>query len=292
MAGLRIGDYRVDCVVDIERPFLEAQKFFPDLTDEMLAQCRAELPSGQITADGRLQMSFQSFVVKTRHHTILIDTCCGNNKDRPGRPEFDHLKTDYMATLARVGVKPEQVDFVMCTHLHWDHVGWNTTLTNGRWVPTFPNARYIIARKEFEHWDRCFQQGQKGIHLSSFEDSVLPVIRAERAVLVDSDYELDRGIWLEPCPGHSPGHVLINLASQGQQGIVCGDVIHHRLQLSFPDLSSVADADQALARQSRRALIERLADSPTLLLPAHFPSPAIGRVKRGGREFTYAAVCC
>ena len=124
MAGLRIGGYHVDSVVDIERPFLEARKFFPDLTDEMLAQGRAELPPGQITADGRLQMSFQSFVVKTGRHTILIDTCCGNDKERPGRPEFGHLKTDYIATLASAGVKPEQVDFVMCTHLHWDHVGW------------------------------------------------------------------------------------------------------------------------------------------------------------------------
>jgi glyoxylase-like metal-dependent hydrolase (beta-lactamase superfamily II) len=223
---------------------------------------------------------------------ILVDTCCGNDKERPGSPEFDHLKTDYIATLAAAGVQPEQVDFVMCTHLHWDHVGWNTSLAGGKWVPTFPNARYIIARKEFEYWDRCFRQGQKGIHISSFEDSVLPIMRAERAVLVDSDYELDRGIWLEPCPGHSPGHVLINLASQGQQAIVCGDVIHHRLQLSFPDLSSVADADQGLARQSRRALIERLADSPTFLLPAHFTSPAVGRIMRGGRAFTYTAVGC
>lgn len=289
MAGLSIGGNRIDCVVDVERPFLEAQKFLPGLTDDMLAHCRHVLPKGDITADGRLQMRFQSFVVKTGRHTILIDTCCGNGKDRSTRPEFHHLNTDYLATLAGAGVKPEQVDFVMCTHLHWDHVGWNTRLLDGQWVPTFPNARYIIAREEYDYWHARFQRGEEGIHLASFGDSVLPVMREGRALLVESDYEFDKGVWLEPCPGHSPGHVLINLASQGQHGIVSGDVIHHRIQLAFPDLSTTADADMELARLNRRALIERLADSATVLLPAHFPPPVFGRVVRCEQGYAYAA---
>ena len=287
MAKLSIGDFAVDCVVDLERPFLMAQAFFPDLTDEMLAHCRGVLPKADITPDGRLQMRFQSFLVRTARHTILIDTCCGNGKDRVGRPDFHHLNTDYIGALAAAGVKPEQVDFVMCTHLHWDHVGWNTRLLDGKWVPTFPNARYIIGRKEYDYWDARFQRGEEGIHLVSFADSVLPVMQENRAVLVDDDYELDKGIWLESCPGHSPGHVLINLASNEAHGVVSGDVIHHRIQLAFPELSTVADADMDLARSNRQALIERLAGTASLLLPAHFPPPIFGRIVRSRQGFAY-----
>jgi len=179
---------------------------------------------------------------------------------------------------------------VMCTHLHWDHVGWNTRLLDGKWVPTFPNARYIVGRTEYDYWHTRFQRGDEGIHLISFEDSVLPVVREGRAVVVDDDYELDKGIWLEPCPGHSPGHVLINLASNGARALASGDVIHHRIQLAFPELSTIADTDRALARTTRTALIERLADTPTVLLPAHFPPPVFGRVVRSGQGFGYAAV--
>jgi glyoxylase-like metal-dependent hydrolase (beta-lactamase superfamily II) len=290
MAQLNIGSFAIDCVVDIERPFLHAQTFFPDLTDDMFAHCRRVLPKGDLTGDGRLQMCFQSFLLRTGRHTILIDTCCGNGKDRASRPDFHHLNTNYIGALAEAGVKPEQVDFVMCTHLHWDHVGWNTRLLDGKWVPTFPNARYIIGRTEYDYWDARFQRGEEGIHLTSFADSVLPVMREGLAVLVDDTYELDKGLWLEPCFGHSPGHVLINLASNGAHGLVSGDVIHHRIQLAFPEMSTIADTDRALARVNRTALIERLADSPTILVPAHFPPPVFGRVARCEQGFAYAPI--
>ena len=290
MSHLNIGNFVIDCIIDLERPFLHAQTFFPDLTDDMFAHCRRVLPKGDLTPEGKLQMRFQSFLLRTGRHNILIDTCCGNDKHRPGRDDFDHLNTDYLGALARAGVRPEQVDFVMCTHLHWDHVGWNTRLLDGKWVPTFPNARYIVGRTEYDYWHTRFQRGDEGIHLISFEDSVLPVVREGRAVVVDDDYELDKGIWLEPCPGHSPGHVLINLASNGARALASGDVIHHRIQLAFPELSTIADTDRALARTTRTALIERLADTPTVLLPAHFPPPVFGRVVRSEQGFAYAAV--
>jgi glyoxylase-like metal-dependent hydrolase (beta-lactamase superfamily II) len=290
MAQLNIGDFAIDCVVDLERPFLHAQTFFPDLTDDMFAHCRKVLPKADFTPEGLLQMCFQSLLLRTGRHTILIDTCCGNGKDRLARPDFHHLNTDYIGALARAGVKPEQVDFVMCTHLHWDHVGWNTRLVDGKWVPTFPNARYIVGRTEYDHWDKRFQSGEQHIHLTSFADSVLPVMREGLAVVVEDDYELQKGIWLEPCHGHSPGHVLINLASNGVQGLASGDVIHHKIQLAFPEMSTIADTDRALARTNRMALIERLADSPTILLPAHFPQPVFGRVVRSDQGFAYAPV--
>jgi glyoxylase-like metal-dependent hydrolase (beta-lactamase superfamily II) len=290
MPHLNIGDFAVDCVVDLERPFIGAQAFFPDLTDDMLAHCRRVLPKTDILEDGRLRMRFQSFLVRTGRHNILIDTCCGNGKDRQPRPDFHHLNTDYLACLEATGVKPEQIDFVMCTHLHWDHVGWNTQLLGGKWVPTFPNARYIIGRTEYDYWHSRFERGEQGIHLTSFGDSVLPVIREEKAVLVDDDYEFDKGIWFEPCRGHSPGHVLINLSSKGALGVVSGDVIHHRIQLAFPAMSTVADADMAQARITRTALIERLAGSGSILLPAHFPPPVFGRVAKQDQGYTHVAL--
>jgi len=290
MAQLNIGDFAIDCVVDLERPFLHAQTFFPDLTDDMFAHCRKVLPPGDLTPDGRLQMRFQSLVVRTGRHTILIDTCCGNHKDRPGREDFHHLNTNYIGALAEAGVEPEQVDFVMCTHLHWDHVGWNTRLIDGKWVPTFPNARYIVARTEYDYWNARFERGEQGIHLLSFADSVMPVMREGLAVVVDDGYEFDRGLWFEPCFGHSPGHVLINLKSGGAHALASGDVIHHRIQLAFPELSTVADTDRALARKNREALIQRLADSPTILLPAHFPPPVFGRIVSGEQGFAHAPI--
>lgn len=290
MAQLNIGSFAIDCVVDLERPFLHAQTFFPDLTDDMFVHCRRVLGKQDLTPDGRLQMRFQSFLLITGRSTILIDTCCGNAKDRTSRPDFHHLNTDYIGALAAAGVKPEQVDFVMCTHLHWDHVGWNTRLIDGKWVPTFPNARYIIGRTEYDYWDTRFQRGEEGIHLTSFADSVMPVMREGLAVLVDDNYELDKGLRLEPCPGHSPGHVLINLSSNGAHGLVSGDVIHHRIQLAFPEMSTIADTDRALARVNRTALIERLADTPSILVPAHFPPPVFGRIARCKQGFAYAPV--
>jgi glyoxylase-like metal-dependent hydrolase (beta-lactamase superfamily II) len=290
MAQLKLGDFTVDCVVDLARPFLHAQTFFPDLTDDMFAHCRKVLPPGDLAPDGRLQMHFQSLLVRTPRHTILIDTCCGNHKERPGREDFHHLNTNYIGALAEAGVKPEQVDFVMCTHLHWDHVGWNTRLVDGKWVPTFPNARYIVGRTEYDYWNARFQRGEEHIHLISFADSVMPVMREGLAVVVDDTYEFDKGLWFEPCFGHSPGHVLINLKSNGVHGLASGDVIHHRIQLAFPEMSTIADTDRALARTNRTALIERLADSPTILLPAHFPPPVFGRIVRDGQAFAYAPV--
>src|SRR6201995_2887450 len=290
MTQLSVGDFQIDCVVDLERPFLHAQAFFPDLTDDMFEHCRGILPKGDLTPDGRLQMRFQSFLLRTGRQTILIDTCCGNGKHRPGRYNFDRLDTDYIGALARAGVTPEQVDFVMCTHLHWDHVGWNTRLLDGKWVPTFPNARYIIGRTEYDYWNSRFERGEQGIHLTSFGDSVLPVIREEKAVLVDDDYEFDKGIWFAPCRRQSPGHVLINLSSKGALGVVSGDVIHHRIQLAFPAMSTVADADMAQARITRTALIERLAGSGSILLPAHFSPPVFGRVAKQDQGYTHVAL--
>ena len=236
---------------------------------------------------GHLLFSFHTFIVKTGHHTILIDSCLGNDKERPTRPQFHRLRTPYIADLAKAGVKVEDVDYVMCTHLHWDHVGWNTRLENGRWVPTFPNARYIMASREFAHWEGVHRRGEDTPHRLAFEDSVLPVVRTGQSVLVDDDYSLEEGFWFEGAPGHTPGNVVIHARSHDDQAVFMGDVIHHPLQLLKPEWSTLACTDRDLSRKTRTRLIEEHAERGTRLLPAHFPSPTAGRIVRQGSAYSY-----
>lgn len=291
MHGLKIGDYQVGRIAELEFPAFPATEFLPAATSEIVAEARRRL-GGRITDDGRVVMSFHSFVVRTGRYTIVVDTCCGNDKNRPGREQFNTGKADFLGGLAAHGVKPEDVTHVMCTHLHWDHVGWNTRLVNGQWVPTFPNAKVIMAKREYDYWDAVYAKEKaagkiESIHALGFEDSVLPLKKAEKAVLVADDYELDKGIWLEPCHGHSAGHVVINMTSGGTRAAFIGDIIHHPMQLLFPDLSCRADLDMDLSRTSRRALIEKHADTGTIILPQHFATPSCGRIRRDGNAFAF-----
>ena len=227
-------------------------------------------------------------MVKTGHHTILIDSCLGNDKERPTRPQFHRLRTPYLADLAAAGVRPEQVDYVMCTHLHWDHVGWNTRLENGHWVPTFPNARYVMARREFDHWQGVQQRGEETPHRLAFEDSVLPVVRTGQSQLVDDDFALEDGLWFEAAPGHTPGNVVIHARSRDDRAVFLGDVLHHQLQLAKPEWSTAACTDRDLSRKTRIRLIEEHAEHGTRLLPAHFPAPTVGRIVRHASAYRYA----
>jgi len=289
MHEFKLGDYSVGRVAELEFPAFPAKEFLPAATDEIVADARRRLP-GRITDDGRVVMSFHSFVLRTGRHTILIDSCCGIDKPRPGREQFDVGKKDFLGGLAKLGVHPEHITHVMCTHLHWDHVGWNTRLQDGQWVPTFPNARYVMAKREYDYWNREYEKSRdkiESIHVMSFEDSVLPIMRAERAVLVADDYELDHGISLEPCHGHSPGAVVVNIASGGETGVFVGDVLHHPMQVLYPDLSCRADFDMNASRTSRKALIERHADAGTIVMPQHFATPSCGRIRREGDGFTF-----
>ena len=289
MHTTKIGDYSVGRITEIQFAPFAATEFFPAATPEMVQAASRALP-GRFSDDGKIVMSFHAFVLRTGRHTIMVDTCCGADKPRPGREQFNVGKQDFIAGLAAVGVKPEEVTHVMCTHLHWDHVGWNTRLVDGRWVPTFPNAKYVMAKREYDYWDGVYakEKGkQDNMHALGFEDSVLPVMRAEKAILVADDYELDKGISLEPCHGHSPGHVVINVASGGKKGVFIGDVIHHPIQLLHPDLSTRADFDQDAARASRTALIEKHAGTGTLVLPQHFATPTCGTIERAGDAFRF-----
>jgi glyoxylase-like metal-dependent hydrolase (beta-lactamase superfamily II) len=291
MNGLMIGDIEIGRVTELQFPAFPAREFLPDATEDMVTEARRRLP-GRITEDGKVVMSFHSFVVRTGRYTIVVDTCCGADKPRPGREQFNQGKADFLAGLAAHGVRPEDVTHVMCTHLHWDHVGWNTRLVDGQWVPTFPNARVIMAKREYDHWDAIYAREKatgriESIHALGFEDSVLPLKKAEKAVLVADDYELDKGIWLEPCHGHSAGHVVVNMESAGRRAAFVGDVLHHPMQLLYPDLSCRADLDMKASRVSRRALIEKHADTGNVILPQHFATPSCGTIARSGAAFEF-----
>lgn len=291
MEQTNIGSISVHCVHETAGPLLHAQKFFPAMTDEMFKAAQRTLPAGNLSPDGEVILSFHSYLVRTGRYNILVDACCGNGKDRPHRPAYSNLNTDYLETLEAAGCRPEDIDFVLCTHLHWDHVGWNTQLLNGEWVPTFPNAKYIMSRAEYDYWDAHYAKDPANVHRVAFEDSVQPLVRAERAVLVEDSFDFDTGIWLEPCIGHTPGQVVMNLASGGAAGVMTGDVIHHRIQLDEPQLSCLADTDQEMARSSRLALMEKHADTGNILFPAHFPAPTFGSIasKPSGHGFTLSA---
>jgi glyoxylase-like metal-dependent hydrolase (beta-lactamase superfamily II) len=285
-----LGSFTIGRVTELEFPAFDALEFFPAATPAMIDEARRALP-GRISADGKIVMSFHSFVIKTGRFTIVIDTCCG--KPRPGRAQFDHGKRDFLQGLAALNVSPEQVTHVMCTHLHWDHVGWNTRLVDGQWVPTFPQAKYVMAKREYDFWNAAYARrpGQPDSpHMLSFEDSVLPIMRAEKAVLVEDDFELDNGLWLEPCHGHTPGHVVVNVASERQKGVFIGDAVHHPLQLLYPDLSSRADSDMDASRITRRALIEKHAGTGTVVMPQHFSAPSCGTIERAGQAFGFSFI--
>jgi glyoxylase-like metal-dependent hydrolase (beta-lactamase superfamily II) len=240
------------------------------------------------TAEGSLfAMSMHSYVVEIDGLSVLIDACNGNHKHR-AIPDIDRVETPYLTNLTALGLTTDDIDMVLCTHLHFDHVGWNTRLANGSWVPTFPNARYIFSRRDFEELS---QQEEEDDHLRAFKDSVLPVYDAGKAELVEADIAVHReigdGIWLEPAFGHSSGNCSVLAQAGAERAIFWGDVVHHPIQLIRPDLTMTLDADPEMGRQTRVETINRAADEDLVCFPAHFRDPSAGTVTRDGDSFRY-----
>jgi glyoxylase-like metal-dependent hydrolase (beta-lactamase superfamily II) len=243
------------------------------------------------TASGKMVITYQTFVVRTPRHTILVDTCTGEDKGHP--PPFDFPgKERWRNELFSLGISYEQVDYVFCTHLHIDHTGWNTMLRDGRWVPTFPNAKYIFHKREYAAWEAEYAKGAALVDRAAllakvFRDNCLPVVEAGQALLVDDDYALDDLITLTPTPGHTPCHCCVNIFSKGQRAVVAGDLMHHVIQCREPDWSAGVDWDLKQSAVSRRKFFAEVADTDTLILPVHFPSPTVGLLKTDGARFDY-----
>ena len=263
----------------------EAGVLLPDWTPQVLEEHGDWLiPRHYDPATGLLVAPIQSFLVRTPHHIILVDGCFGNHKNRLN-PKFSQLDLPWLDRLADVGVGPEDIDLVMCTHLHPDHVGWNTKLENGQWIPTFANATYLFAETEWRHWEaENAAADQPLVHLV---DSVLPIIAAGQSQLVSMDYAIEDGIRFEPLPGHSPGHVGLNVEDGDEHAILIGDMTHHPLQLIYLDWCSTFCSDRAQAIKTRRNFLDRAAGTNLIVGPAHFPAPTFGTIARAGEGYRF-----
>lgn len=285
---LRIGDALIAAVEESVQPSFAPQTLFPDCDPEALARHMHWMaPLHFDLAEGKFRTSVRSFMVKTGRHTVLIDTCGGNHKNRPYFPRFHQREHPWLARLSAVGVAPEQVDFVMCTHLHADHVGWHTMLEDGRWKPTFPNARYIMHRAELDRWNPALPAYQVYPHNEyTWEDSILPVIESGQAVAVDDGYTVDDVLTLLPMPGHTFAHCAIHLQSHERRAIFSGDVMHVPLQVYYPQWGTSLDDDPRLGVRSRLELLETCAETRTLLLPTHFVPEHGCFIAREGEGFS------
>jgi glyoxylase-like metal-dependent hydrolase (beta-lactamase superfamily II) len=287
MRHLALGNVNISRVIEMEGgAAIKPQQLLPDATSEVIESHRHWLMPHFLTAEGMLTGSIHTYVIHTRYHTILVDTCVGNDKTR-SFPGCNQMQGPYLKTLEQVaGIKPEQVDYVLCTHFNVDHVGWNTRLMSGKWVPTFPNAKYLFALKEWEFWKHKWDK-DKNTEDGSIADSVIPVIEARKAVLVECDHIIDDQVFLEPTPGHTPGHVCVHIKGGGREAIMSGDIMHHPVQTAEPQWNSSFCIDPKEAAATRRMFLERNADTGRLILAAHFPTPTVGTIVASGNSFRF-----
>jgi glyoxylase-like metal-dependent hydrolase (beta-lactamase superfamily II) len=278
MKQIRIGDITIDAVIERDGPWRRPQDFFPAYDEAVFNRHLPTMePEVYDAARGMMVITYQTFVVRTPRYTILVDTCTGEDKGHP--PPFDFPgKERWRNELFALGIGYDQVDYVFCTHLHIDHTGWNTSLRDGRWVPTFPNAKYIFHKKEYAAWEESTKRGETRSGGGG------------KALLVDDDYQLDDTFTLTPTPGHSPCHCCVNISSRGQRAAVVGDLMHHALQCREPDWSTIFDWDQAAAARSRRKFLSEAAGTGKFVLPIHFPHPTTGLIEADGDRFKYKFV--
>ena len=273
----KIGDVTVTKVIELE--VTGGSRFIlPDATPE------AVRPIGWLVphfADemGKLRMSIHALIVETPTMTIMVDTCLGNDKQGRRVPTWNDRQGRFLADIAGAGYPKDKIDVVMCTHLHVDHVGWNTMLVDGQWKPTFPRARYIFGRTEFEHWAT---QREAEHMLTVFEDSVRPIVDANLHELVEADHRLCPEVRFVPSHGHSPGHCSVMIESKGEKALITGDFAHHPCQFARPEWSSTADFDKAAGEATRRRMLAELAGAPVLVIGTHFAGATAGHVVRDG----------
>ena len=283
MLQWNIGSVTVTRVVELETPvpYDPAHPFLREATPERLREMPWLYPHF-VTEEGHLKLSIHALVVKAPGLTLVVDTCVGNDKPRTLMGGVA-LQTAFLESLSAAGVTPESVDAVVCTHLHVDHVGWNTRLQDGCWVPTFPNARYLIGRREYEHWSGEGDSEQQTI----LADSVKPIFDAGLATLVEMDHRISPEISLTPTPGHTPGHVSVLIESQGERALITGDMLHHPCQFGHPEWSPPFDSDPHAGAAMRRSVMERVAGEPVLVIGTHFAAPTAGHVVREGGAFRF-----
>src|SRR5215469_8615055 len=284
MLSWLIGDVKVTRVVEMEIPFKYSEKY------PFIAEARPEalktmpwLYPHFVSPEDHLLLSIHALRVDAPGLTLVVDTCIGNDRPRQflrGQP----LQTAFLEHMKEAGFTRENVNAVVCTHLHVDHVGWNTMLDGGKWVPTFPNAKYLIGRQEYDHW-----RSQKDDHEQEavLADSVKPIFDAGLAQTVDLNHRISPEIRLTPTTGHTPGHVSVVIESKGQTAVITGDMMHHPCQIGRPHWVAVFDSDQQAALATRQAMLKDWADKPVLIIGTHFVGPTAGYVKRDGDAYRF-----
>lgn len=280
----KIGEVTVTKIVELE--FTGGTRFIlPQATREAVRDMHWLKPHF-MNDEGQLIMSVHALVVETPTRRIVVDTCIGNDKSGRMAPHWNNMQGPFLADLAAAGFARESIDTVLCTHLHVDHVGWNTMLIDGRWIPTFPNARYLMAKSEFDYW-RSEPEGDGQMQI--FADSVQPVFDAGLVDLVDTDQRICDEVRLVPSLGHTPGHVSVAIESAGIQALITGDFVHHPCQMAHPEWASSADYDAHASTRTRHTMFEALADKPTLVIGTHFAGATAGRVVRDGNAWRFVA---
>lgn len=276
-----VGQATITRVEETYLPSYPLTQIFPEFTAAHRAEHEHWLAPHHYEAEtGNIKLAVHSWLLKIGGQTILIDACCGNNKVKPGRPFWNMLNEPYLERLAAAGAQPEEIDMVMCTHLHHDHVGWNTQQKDGKWVPTFPNARYVFSRPDVDYFSRLDASDEGPAELGTFRECVVPILEYGRADLVDGPHRLNEFIEIEPAPGHSPGHVFFKLESKGERGVFIGDVWHHLLQVYYPDWNFPKNSDPVQARVSRRKVLDWCAATGALVMPGHVGLPFAGRIEK------------
>ena len=279
----QIGNVTVTKIVELE--VTGGSRFIlPQATYEEILPIRWMQPH---FADerGRLKMSIHALVVETPDRRIVVDTCLGNDKQGRRIPTWNNLQGPFLADLATAGYPRASIDTVLCTHLHVDHVGWNTMLVDGKWLPTFPRARYLMGRVEFAHWQ---EQHERDDMAAVFADSVKPVHDAGLADLVETDHRVCDEISLVPTTGHTPGHASVFIRSEGEEALITGDFIHHPCQIAHPEWSSTADTDPEAAHRTRDRMLKELSERPVLVIGTHFAGATAGRIVRDGDAYRLA----
>ncbi|HTP76858.1 MAG TPA: MBL fold metallo-hydrolase [Rhizomicrobium sp.] len=285
MLQWKIGDVTVKRIVEMEVPVKYNPKYslLPDATPEALRKMPWLYPHF-VAEDGTLALSIHALLVEAPGLRLVVDTCVGNDKPR-GLTGNLPLATPFLQHMAEAGWTRESVDAVVCTHLHVDHVGWNTMKDGDKWVPTFPNARYLIGKAEYEHWKKEGDDDQQAI----LSDSVKPVFDAGLAQLVELNHRVSPEIRLIPTTGHTPGHVSVVIESKGESAVITGDMVHHPCQFTQPDWSDRFDTDGKAAAVTRHAFVKDFADRPVLVIGTHFAAPTAGRIRKEDGVYKFIA---
>jgi glyoxylase-like metal-dependent hydrolase (beta-lactamase superfamily II) len=288
MKTLQFGDVTITSIIERDGPWRKPADMFPAYDEALAAKHLATLDPEVIDkATGMMNITYQTFVVKTKHHTILVDTCTGEGKGYPAPMDFP--KQRYLDEFKAAGLAFDKIDYVFCTHLHIDHCGWNTVLRDGRWVPTFPNAKYVFHKKEYAAWEQATKEGKQPPG-NVWKYNCEPILQAGQALLVDDDYSLDDMVTLTPTPGHAPCHCCVNIKSGGVRASVTGDLMHHALQTRMPEWYTIFDWDAQEGIASRKKFFSQVAGTGTYILPIHFPSPTVGLIEPLGDAFDYKFV--